>query len=139
MTQHAPFPTPVPLPETAEFWAGCKRGELLIQKCAQCGKLRHYPRPACPYCTSEQYAWQKASGKATLYSYIIVHPPTLPVFKDKVPYPVILVELEEGVRMVSNIVDCKNEDLKIGMPLAVLFDRINEDVTLPKFRPAGKQ
>ncbi len=139
MTQQAPFPTPVPTAESAEFWAGCQRGELLIQKCSQCGTLRYFPRAGCPRCTSEQYTWHKVSGRGTLYSFIVVHPPTLPAFKDKVPYPVILVELEEGVRMISNIVDCKNEELRIGMPLEVVFDRINEDLTLPKFRPARKK
>ncbi|MEE9284802.1 MAG: Zn-ribbon domain-containing OB-fold protein [Dehalococcoidia bacterium] len=137
MTTSLPFPTPVPGPEGVEFWEGCKRGELLIQQCSQCGKLRYYPRPACNRCSSEEYSWHKASGKATLYSWIVVHHPTLPVFKDRVPYAVILVELDEGVRMISNIVDCENEDLRIGMPLEVTFDRINEDVTLPKFRPVG--
>lgn len=137
MTTSHPFPTPVPGTDDVEFWEGCRRGELLIQKCSECGKLRHYPRPACPRCSCEEYSWHKVSGKATLYSFIIVHHPTLPVFKEKVPYPVILVELEDGVHMVSNIVDCKNEELRIGMPLEVVFDRINDDVTLPKFRPAA--
>lgn len=137
MTQQAPFPTPVPTPESVEFWEGCKRGELLIQQCRHCGKLRYYPRVACPWCGSEEYRWHKASGKGEVYSFIVVHPPTLPAFKDRVPYPVILVELEEGVRMISNMVDCKNEDIRIGMPVEVVFDQVSEHLTLPKFRPAG--
>lgn len=135
----APFPTPVPNAESREFWEGCQRGELLVQRCSSCQKLRYFPRPACPRCGSEEYTWHKASGKGTLYSYAIIHPPTLPAFKDKVPYPVILVELAEGVRMVSNIVDCKNEELRIGMPLEVVFEKINEGLTLPKFRPARQR
>ena len=95
-------------------------------------------RLTCPSCGLEEYEWIKASGKGSLYSYIVVHPPTLPVFKDDVPYPVVLVELEEGPRMVSNVVDCANEDLEIGMPLEVFFDAVTEDLTLPKFRPAAR-
>ena len=133
-----PQPMPVPTPESVEFWKGCQRGELLVQQCSNCKRLRYFPRPACPYCTGEQYGWFKASGKAVLYSYIIVHPPTLPAFQEKVPYPVILVQLDEGVRMISSIVDCKNDDLRIGMPLRVVFDKINDDLTLPKFRPASR-
>ncbi len=133
---------PIPVPafdhESAPFWEGCNRHELLIQRCAACGKARFYARPACPDCTSEAFAWEKASGKATLYSWTIIHPPTLPAFKDKVPYPVILVELKEGVRMISNIVDCKNEDLRIGMPLEVTFEKVSDGVTLHRFRPAAR-
>ena len=68
----------------------------------------------------------------------MVHPPTLPAFKDDVPYPVVLVELEEGPRMVSNVVDCANEELEIGMPLEVVFDAVTDELTLPKFRPAAR-
>ena len=131
----APVPIPVPDPESIEYWEGCKRHELLIQKCSGCGELRHYPRLSCSHCTSEDYEWLPSSGKGVLYSWIIVHPPTLPAFKEKVPYPVILVELEEGIRMVSNIVDCAIEDLRIDMPLEVTFDEVLEGVMLPKFRP----
>lgn len=134
---NAPFPTPLPDPWSTEFWEGCKRGELLLQQCSGCSKPRYFPRLTCPLCGDEAYAWIKASGKGALYSFIVVHPPTLPAFKDDVPYPVVLVELEEGPRMVSNVVDCANEDLEIGMPLEVVFDEVTEDLTLPKFRPAA--
>ena len=132
-----PIPVPVPGPESVEFWEGCKRHELLIQKCGDCGKLRYYPRIACPFCASERHDWLQASGKASLYSYIIVHQPTLPAFKEKVPYPVILVELEEGVRMTSSLVDCANEDIRIGMPLQVTFEEAADGAVLPKFRPGS--
>jgi uncharacterized OB-fold protein len=133
----APIPIPAPDHESAPFWEGCNRGELLFQRCGACGKARFLPRPACPVCASESFTWEKASGKATLYSWTIIHPPTLPAFKDKVPYPVILVELAEGVRMISNIVGCKNADLRIGMPLEVTFEKVSEGVTLHRFRPAA--
>ncbi|MBM4404695.1 MAG: Zn-ribbon domain-containing OB-fold protein [Chloroflexi bacterium] len=135
---NAPVPVPAADQESAPFWEGCNRGELLYQRCGACGKARFYPRPACPNCASESFTWEKASGKATLYSWTIIYPPTLPAFKDKVPYPVILVELAEGVRMISNIVDCKNEDLRIGMPLEVTFEKVSDGVTLHRFRPASR-
>ena len=109
----------------------------MLQKCAACGNPRYFPRITCPFCGSEAYDWMKASGKSTLYSYVVVHPPTLPVFKNDVPYPVILVEMEEGPRMVSNVMDCPIDDLVIGMPLEVVFDNVTEDLTLPKFKRAG--
>lgn len=132
---HAPVPVPIPNPESVEFWEGCKREELLIQKCLACGRFRYFPREHCPTCSDQTYEWVQASGMGTLFSWIIVYPPTLPAFQQKVPYPVILVELEEGVRMISNIVDCDNEELRIGMPLQVIFEEVIDGVTLPKFRP----
>jgi len=127
-----------PLPqitlETKEFWEGCKRHELLIQRCKDCGTYRHYPRPMCPNCGSWHVEWAKVSGKGKVYTYIVAHRPFHPAFFSDVPYAVVIVELEEGVRIVSNVVDCRPDDIYIGMPVEVVFDDVTDEVTIPRFR-----
>ncbi len=132
--------TQIPLPLIDEFnreyWGGCKRHELQVQKCSDCGRLRFPPQPMCGHCTSVNADWIKLSGRGQLYTWTTVHPPVLPAFQDKTPYNVIMVQLDEGIRMISNLVDCENDQIEIGMPVEVLFEEVTDDVTLPKFRPA---
>ena len=135
-TQPKPVVVPVPSDEDREYWEAAKQGKLLIQKCGGCNRLRHFPTMGCPHCGTMKWTWVQASGKGTIYSWIIVHPPVLPAFQDKVPYNVILVQLEEGTRMISNMVECPNDQIKIGMPVEVVFEKVTEQITLPKFRPA---
>jgi uncharacterized OB-fold protein len=123
-------------PETAEFWAGCKRHELLIQRCADCNAAQFYPRVFCTHCSGSTVHWVRASGRATLTSYTVVHRAVSQAYAAEVPYVVALVRLEEGPTMMSNVVGGSAANLKIGMPLAVVFDDWTEDVTVPKFRPA---
>ena len=126
-------PLPEITPEAKGFWEGCKRHELVIQRCKSCGRLRHYPRPMCPNCHSLNVEWAKVSGRGRVYSFTVVHHPVHPAFLD-VPYAVVIVELEEGVRMVGDVVDAKPEEIYIGMPVEVVFDDVTEEVTLPRFR-----
>jgi len=135
LTQYSK-PLPMITAETREFWEGCKRHELLIQRCKDCGTYRHYPRPMCPNCGSWNVEWAKVSGKGKVYTYIVAHQPFHPGFFADAPYAVVIVELEEGVRIVSNIVDCTPEDIYIGIPVEVEFDDVTEEVTLPRFRKA---
>ena len=127
-----------PLPRitslTKEFWEGCKRHELLIQRCKDCGTYHHYPRSMCPDCGSWNAEWARVSGKGKVYTYIVAVQPFHPAFSGDVPYAVAIVELEEGVRMVSNIMDCGPDDIYIGMPVEVVYDDVAEEVTLPKFK-----
>ena len=127
-----------PLPRitslTKEFWEGCKRHELLIQRCKDCGTYHHYPRSMCPDCGSWNAEWAKVSGRGKVYTYIVAVQPFHPAFSGDVPYAVAIVELEEGVRMVSNIMDCGPDDIYIGMPVEVVYDDVTEEVTLPKFK-----
>src|ERR1700730_5156052 len=127
---------PVPTPETQPFWDGCAEGVLRIQRCADCGRPYFYPRPVCPACASRNVAWFTASGRATLYSYVINHRPA-PGFEDETPYAIAVVELEEGPRMMTNIVGlpATPEALQLDMPLQVRFER-RGDVSLPVFGPA---
>ncbi|MGH9342247.1 MAG: Zn-ribbon domain-containing OB-fold protein, partial [Terriglobia bacterium] len=129
-------PVPTPTTETLPYWEGCARGELLIQRCAECGHHQFFPRLYCSDCLSERVAWTKASGRATVLSFTIVRRPVSPAFASEVPYVVALVTLEEGPTMMTNIIGCPPEQVTIGMRLAVTFERISEEISLPQFRRA---
>ncbi len=135
-TQPKAMVVPVPAPEDRDYWAGAKEGKLLIQKCGGCERLRNFPSMGCPHCGTMKWTWVQSAGRGKIYSWIVVHPPVLPAFADKVPYNVVLVELEEGTRIVSNLEGCPNDQIKIGMPVEVFFEKLTEEITLPKFRPA---
>ncbi len=126
---------PVSYDSATGFWEGIKKHELLLQRCKSCGKFLHPPRPMCPKCRSLEIELVPASGKGHVYSWVTYQKSPHPAFK--VPYSVVLVELEEGARLVSNMVDCAPEEIYIGMPVEVVFDDIAEDLTLPKFRRVG--
>jgi uncharacterized OB-fold protein/acyl dehydratase len=125
-------PRPSVSQDTAFFWEGAARGELLIQRCASCGTLRHPPRPGCGSCGSLEWDTVRASGLGEVYSYVIYHHPPIPGFV--VPYAVGLIELEEGVRMLSNIVDVPLDEIGVGMPVQVAFVALDDELTLPMFR-----
>ena len=139
MTAVSAKPVPVPTPETQPFWDGCAAGELRIQRCGDCRRPYFYPRPVCPACGSVDVEWFTASGRATLYSYVINHRPA-PGFEDEVPYVIAVVELDEGPRMMTNIagVPPDPEALVLDMPLEVTFER-RGDLSLPVFAPAGER
>ena len=128
-----------PLPhislEALPFWEGAKRHELLIQKCRNCGNFFFYPRSICPHCLSYEVDWVKVSGLGKIYSFTISYRYPSPGFKQEVPYNVAIVELDEGVRLMTNIVECRDEDLKIGLPVEVIFEDVTPDISLPKFKP----
>lgn len=135
MTTEYKKPLPYVHNETKTYWDGAKAHRLIIRKCRACGQYHFYPRDFCPSCFSFDVEWVKASGRGTVYSVTICHVPAQG-FKDVVPYNLVLVELEEGPRMMSNIVDCPNDDITIGMAVEVVFDDVTPEVTLPKFRAA---
>lgn len=128
-------PRPAINQDTAFFWEGVRRGELLIQRCAGCGRLRHPPRPACPWCRSLEWGSVPSSGRGEVYSYVVHHHPPIPGFE--VPYVVALVQLAEGTRLVAGLVDSPPEGVRIGMPVRVRFVAVDDDLTLPMFGPAG--
>ena len=123
--------------DNEEFWKGCKRHELLIQKCQDCRRYRMYPQPMCPECGSMKAKWKKVTGRGKIYSFVIIRYSAHPLFKDKVPYAVVLVELDDaqGIRIFSNIIGCEPEKIKIGMPVEVVFEDITGEITIPKFKP----
>jgi hypothetical protein len=117
------------------FWEATKRHELVLQKCLDCATYRYYPRPRCPECLSANSEWTKVSGRGTVYTFTIVHRPLTRWFKDRVPLVCAVIELDEGVRMVSNVESVEPADVAIGMPVRVFFEDIDEQITLPKFAP----
>ena len=131
-------PVPRPQPESDLYWEKAKQRELWLRKCNSCGQAYFYPRDISPCCFSRDTGWIKASGKATLYTFGIVHRAPLPGFARDVPFVTAIVELEEGPRMPTNIVGIEEptpEKLHIGMPLEVTFEDITDEIALPKFRP----
>ncbi len=138
MTQQYNKPIPVPQGESDEYWNKAKEGELWLRNCNSCGNPYFYPRDISPCCFSKDTSWIKASGKASLYTYAIVHRAPHPGFAQDAPFVVAIVDLEEGPRMPTNIVidDPTPENLQIGMPLEVIFEDISEKIALPKFKPA---
>lgn len=127
-------PLPTPTPETQHFWDGCKAGELRLQRCDDCSNVYFPPRPFCPGCASKNVSVFAASGKGRLYSYVINNRPH-PAFDG--PYAIAIVELAEGPRMMTNIVDCEQtpEALPLDMPVQVKFEAQNDDISLPLFAP----
>jgi uncharacterized OB-fold protein len=128
-------PLPVISEDTQPYWEGTRAGELRAQRCRACRHLRFPPSILCPKCLGEETDWERLSGRGTIYTFIVIHRPVHPAFLDDAPYNVAIVELDEGIRTHTNIVECANEDLHVGMPVEVVFEKINDNVTLPKFRP----
>jgi uncharacterized OB-fold protein len=130
------FDLPSPDESTQPWWDATRDGRLLIKRCADCGRAHFYPRPFCPSCWSERVDWEAASGRATLYTYSVVYQNDLPPFPERVPYVAAIVDLEEGPRMMTNVVDCEPGALRVGMALEAVFRKESDEVTLPVFRPA---
>ena len=126
-------PAPILTDDNHFFWDAAREGRLVAQRCRGCGRLRHPPRPMCPQCHSLLFDIVDLTGDGVIYSYAILHHPQNPAFE----YPVIaaLVELEEGVRVLSNLVDVRPGDIAIGMPVAVAFRPTRHDAAVPVFRP----
>ncbi len=130
-------PVPVPTPDSRAFWNGLAENKLLLKHCGKCSALFHYPRVVCPECLSSDLGWRQASGKATLYTYTISRRPTHPVFADEVPQYLAVVELEEGPRVTSTLVEVPEGNITIGMALEPVFERDEANrITLLRFRPA---
>ncbi len=127
-------PLPLANEDTVEYWEACKRGELRLQRCAECGHWRFPPAVLCPRCLSERSSWERLGGRGKVYTFIVVHRPQHPAFYEEVPYNVAIVELDEGPRMHARIVGCPNEEIRIDMLVEVTFEKKNDDVTMPYFK-----
>jgi len=130
-------PSPKPTPDTEAYWEGTRQGELRLQRCTSCGGAFFYPRSACPRCGSGAVEWFVSSGRARLHTYVISHRPA-PGYEAQVPYAIAVVELDEGPRMLTNIVGVDNtpESLELDMALEVDFEP-RDDQMVPVFRPSS--
>ena len=132
-----PKPLPVVTEENRPFWEGCQQGKLLLQQCIKCHHYQFYPRLYCMQCTSDTLHWVEASGNGVIYSYTIIHQNKSPEFEHDIPYNVAIVQLEEGPRLLSNIVVVHATELRVDLPVTVVFDQVTATITLPRFRPLG--
>jgi len=124
---------PTTTPDTKFFWEALREERLLIQRCSDCGALRHPPRPMCPRCQSLSWTAVESRGRGTVHSFVLPRHPPLPWFEGT--YVVALVDLEEGVRVISNLCDVPPEEIAIGMPVEVFFQHFEGGVSLHQFRP----
>jgi uncharacterized OB-fold protein/acyl dehydratase len=128
-------PRPAITHDIAFFFEGARNGTLLIQRCAQCGVLRHPPRPACASCGSFEWDTVAASGRGKVYSFVVVHHPQVAAFD--YPLPIAVVELEEGTRLVGDLIGIDPDDVEIGMPVVAEMVAVDDELTIPMFRPAA--
>ncbi len=128
-------PLPRPTEDSEPYWEAANKGELRMQRCGDCDHVRFPPALLCSRCLSEKSEWVKLSGRGTVYSWIVIHQSQYPAFNDDTPFNVAIVELEEGPRLHTNIIECPNDKIQIGMAVEVVFDKVDDDATLVKFRP----
>jgi uncharacterized OB-fold protein len=129
-------PSPVVTADNEGFWLAAADGRLAVQRCTSCGALHHPPRPMCPRCRSIEHEWVDTAGTGTVYSYALLHHPQHPAFD--YPVPAVLVDLDEGVRILSNLVGIDPHEIRIGLRVRVEFELAGDDLAVPVFRPAGE-
>ncbi len=122
-------------PDAAPYWEGVALGELRYQECLDCHQAIFFPRSVCPNCLSQKLEWRKSAGRGEVYAFTVVHRPPS-AFVERVPYVVALVNLEEGFRVMTNVVECPVEQVRVGMKVQVVFGQGVEGQPLPYFRPA---
>jgi uncharacterized protein len=130
-----PKPLPVLTEESRTFWEGCLQGKLLLQYCSECHHYQFYPRMYCMQCNSGTLSWVEAQGHGVIYSYTIIYQNKSPEFVHETPYNVAIVQLEEGPRLLSNIVDIEASQLQVDLAVTVVFDQVTATMALPRFRP----
>jgi uncharacterized OB-fold protein len=130
-------PAPVVTEDSRPFWSAAGERRLVAQRCSGCGRLHHPPRPMCPACGSIEHDWQELAGRGTVYSYSILHHPRHPAFD--YPLVAVLVDLDEGIRLLSNLVEVDPEAVRIGMRVEATFVPTADGATVPVFRPEGQR
>lgn len=130
------YSKPLPLMQglNGQFYEHCKQKQLCFQRCKHCGKWRHVPRVMCAACGSWEWEWVASKGRGKVFTWTVVRRPMHPAFKDDAPYAPVVVQMDEGVRLVTSLIDCTPDEIQRGMPVEVVFDAVTPDVTLPKFR-----
>jgi uncharacterized OB-fold protein len=130
-------PTPVTTRWSERFWEGTEAGEFLLQKCSDCGKFAGYPKVFCPHCYSDSLEWVQSTGRGTIYTFstVLANPPS--TFIDELPYTIVLVDLEEGVRFLSGLTDVSHEEIRVGMRVELVLIKHANGKTMPLFRPSA--
>lgn len=130
------MPVPQPTPDDAAYWEFCRDRELRIQRCGDCGRFRHPPMPLCPVCRSAKTDWTAVSGEGTVFSYTVAHHPTHPALKGATPYNIAVVMLDDAddVRVVSNVIDASPEEMRIGLPVSLVWESTSDGGHLARFR-----
>ncbi len=131
-----PLPNPLERETSLPFWEGAKRHQLMLPRCRRCDRPFFYPREVCPLCLSSAIDWIQASGRGRLHSFTVIQQPANAAFAPDVPYLYAMIQLDEGPRLITNLVDCAPADARVDMPVTAAFDDVTPDVTLVKFRPA---
>ena len=136
----ADYTKPLPRPDvdSKPFWDSCKAQAMALQQCASCGRFRYPPRLVCPHCLSEEARWTPVSGRGQVYLSLVMYRSYGPAWEGDVPYNLAMVELDEGVRLWSNVVGCPPEEVQIGDRVEVVYDAVTPEVTLPRFRRAAE-
>lgn len=132
-------PLPLPNSDNKPFWEACHHHQLKFQKCLDCGHIRWPAAFICPICHSDRAEWTEVSGKGKIYTFIVYHKVFHPGFENDVPYIVASIELEEGPRILSNVINCSIDTVNCDMPVQVVWEDINEEISLPKFEPVACQ
>lgn len=130
-------PLPTLQPWSEPFWHGTKQHKLLIQECNECGSKIFYPRKACPECWSRELGWVEASGRGKVFALTVTLAGVEEKFSADLPYVLAMIDLDEGIRMMGNVVDCDPTAVEIAMDVEVVFDDVTDEITLPKWRPLG--
>jgi uncharacterized protein len=135
MNQDWTRPVPRVTSESTAYWKACSETVLTLGRCGACDKIHHHPQAVCPFCWSSDVTTMAASGRGTVNSFSIIHQSAGAAFSGQVPYIVAYIELEEGVYLVSTVVNCPTDQLKIGMPVEVQFEIVGSDIGVPVFVP----
>jgi uncharacterized OB-fold protein len=127
----------IPRPDelNGPYWEAAAEGRMAIQRCQRCGNLNHPPAASCPSCHGDEFDWPSMSGRGTVFTYTVVQHPVHPVMAGAIPYVLALIELEEGPRILTNLRHVRPEDVRVGLPVGVLFEQLDDATALPQFRP----
>ena len=131
-----PLPTPI-TPEAKPFWDGCRAEKLMLPRCESCGHVFFYPRIVCPRCHARTIGWMQASGRGTLHSFEIAYQAFQKAWKIKPPYVLAMVQLEEGLRLMTNVVGCPVDAVRIGIPVEVAWEDVTSEISVPVFTASG--
>jgi uncharacterized OB-fold protein len=130
-------PVPPIHPWTEPFWKAAREGKLMIQRCSACQHAIFYPRVSCPFCLSDKLTWTESAGRGRVYTFSVVRNNAPSAFLSDMPFVIAIVKLEDGVQMMTNIVGCEPEQVHCDMPVEVVFEKLNDEITLPKFTPVS--